>query len=377
MAKILFNSPFETGKELPYIQEALANHHLSGNGKFTRKCQAWLEERIGCRKSLLTHSCTGALEMAALLADISPGDEVIMPSYTFVSTANAFVLRGGIPVFVDIRRDTLNIDESKVEDAISAQTKAIVPVHYAGVSCEVDSLRAIADKHKLLLIEDAAQAIGSTYHGRPVGSDGHIAALSFHETKNVICGEGGALLINDDRFAERAEIIWEKGTNRSQFFRGQVDKYTWVDVGSSYLPSELNAAFLMAQLEEMDSILRRRLAIWDRYHECFAGLESRGVVRRPFVPQHCNHNAHMYYLIFESLAVRSAVIERLRSVGVQAVFHYIPLHSAPAGKKYGRAHGDLSTTGDISDRLLRLPLYAGMTESDVDCVIANLTSFFS
>lgn len=315
--------------------------------------------------------------MAAILADIKPGDEVIMPSYTFVSTANAFVLRGGVPVFIDIRRDTLNIDEFKVEDAISPRTKAVVPVHYAGVSSEMNFLRPIADKHNLLLIEDAAQAIGSTYHGRPVGSDGHIAALSFHETKNVICGEGGALLINDARFVERAEIIWEKGTNRSQFFRGQVDKYTWVDVGSSYLPSEMNAAYLMAQLEEIDSISEKRFAIWNRYHEYFAGLESRGLVCRPHIPPHCRHNAHMYYLVFESLDVRSAVIEYLRSADIQAVFHYIPLHSAPAGKKYGKVHGNLSITNEISDRLLRLPLYAGMNENEGERVAEALVGFFS
>jgi dTDP-4-amino-4,6-dideoxygalactose transaminase len=377
MARITFNRPFITGKEFAYIEEAISYSHLSGNGKFTRRCQSWLEQNIGSKKALLTHSCTAALEMAALLAEIAPGDEVIMPSYTFVSTANAFALRGGTPVFVDIRRDTLNLDESKVEGAITNRTRVIVPVHYAGVSCEMDALRSIAERYKLLLIEDAAQAIGSTYHGRPVGREGHLAALSFHETKNVICGEGGALLLNEARFVERAEIIWEKGTNRSQFFRGQVDKYTWVDVGSSYLPSELNAAFLMAQLEQVHSISDRRSAIWNHYHERFAELESRGFAQRPLIPRHCHHNAHMYYLLFENLTVRTAVIEYLRTAGIQAVFHYVPLHSAPAGRKYGRQHGELSITNEISDRLLRFPLYAGMTVDDAEFVVTSLLGFFS
>jgi len=377
MTRIPFNRPFEAGGELAYIQMALSNNHLSGNGTFTRRCQAWLEEHIGAKKALLTHSCTGALEMGALLAQIHPGDEIIMPSYTFVSTANAFVLRGGVPVFVEIRRDTLNMDESVVEDAIGPRTKAIVPVHYAGVSCEMDVLRPLADDHNLLLIEDAAQAIGSRYHGRPVGADGQLAALSFHETKNVICGEGGALLLNDQGFVERAEIIWEKGTNRSQYFRGEVDKYTWVDIGSSFLPSELNAAFLMAQLEHVDRILGRRLAIWNQYHHRFADLETRGLARRPVVPPHCQHNAHMYYLLVDNLDVRTAMLDHLRSREIQAVFHYVPLHSAPAGERYGRPHGSLSVTSDTSQRLLRLPLSTGMTESETDRVADAVFEFFS
>jgi dTDP-4-amino-4,6-dideoxygalactose transaminase len=372
VSRLPFNRPFVVGKEIQYIREAIRYGHLSGDGPFTRKCQVWLEQRLGCQKALLTHSCTAALEMAALLADIQPGDEVIMPSYTFVSTANAFVLRGAVPVFVDVRPDTLNLDESRIEAAITPQTRAIVPVHYAGVACEMDAVMAIAERHGLMVIEDAAQALMSTYRGRPVGSDGHLAAVSFHETKNVMCGEGGALLINDRRWVDRAEIIREKGTNRSQFFRGQVDKYTWVDIGSSYLPSDLNAAFLLAQLEEGESITRRRLQLWEQYHEAFAGLECEGKVRRPVIPGHCLHNAHMYYLILESLQVRSHLLDRLRAGGIKAVFHYVALHSSPAGRKYGRADGDLPRTQEISDRLVRLPLWVGMTERDVKDVVRTV-----
>lgn len=359
---IPFNKPYMTGKELWYISQAHASGHLAGDGNFTKKCSAWLEQRIGSRKALLTHSCTAALEMAAILADIQPGDEVIMPSYTFVSTSNAFVLRGATPVFVDIRADTLNIDETKIEAAITPRTKAIVPVHYAGVPCDMDAIMDIARRHDLLVIEDAAQGIMSSYKGRALGSIGHMAALSFHETKNIISGEGGALLINDARFVARAEIIREKGTNRSQFFRGQVDKYTWVDIGSSFLPGEIVAAFLWAQLEDADQINQRRLDIWNQYHRAFAGLEAQGKVQRPTVPDDCVHNAHMYYLMLPDLPTRTALITRLKEKGIQTVFHYIPLHSSPLGKEMGRAMGDMSNTDNTGARLLRLPMWLGLEE---------------
>ena len=300
--------------------------------------------------------------MAALLLDIEPGDEVIMPSYTFVSTANAFVLRGGVPVFVDIRPDTLNIDENLIESAITPRTKAIVPVHYAGVACEMDAIMDIARRHGLMVIEDAAQGIMSTYKGRPLGSIGHMGCLSFHETKNIIAGEGGALLINDASFVHRAEIIREKGTNRAQFFRGQVDKYTWCDVGSSYLPGELIAAFLWAQMEAADEITRPRLALWNTYHQAFAALEQDTLVRRPVVPQHCAHNAHMYYLLLPDLARRTEFIEHMRKRGIGTVFHYVPLHRSAAGERCGRSHGELTVTADLADRLVRLPLWVGLEE---------------
>lgn len=357
-----------TGKELGYISQAHSSFHLAGDGQFTKKCNAWLEERIGCQKALLTQSCTAALEMAAILADIQPGDEVIMPSYTFVSTANAFVLRGGVPVFVDIRSDTLNMDETKIEAAITPRTKAIAPVHYAGVACEMDTIMDIAQRHNLLVIEDAAQGIMSTYKGRPLGSIGHMAALSFHETKNIICGEGGALLINDPSFVVRAEIIREKGTNRSQFFRGQVDKYTWVDIGSSFLPSEIVAAFLWAQMEDADNITHQRLTIWDAYHKAFAEAEQQGHFRRPVVPTDCEHNAHMYYLLLPDLATRTAFIDRLRKQDIYTVFHYIPLHSAPQGLRAARAHGDMSLTDEYADRLVRLPMWVGV-EGDAQAAV--------
>jgi dTDP-4-amino-4,6-dideoxygalactose transaminase len=310
--------------------------------------------------------------MAALLADVGPGDEVIMPSYTFVSTANAFVLRGAVPVFVDIRPDTLNLDEKRIEAAITEKTRAIVPVHYAGVGCEMDAIMAIAAKHKLLVIEDAAQALMSTYKGRPLGSIGDLGAISFHETKNIISGEGGALLVNNEGFIERAEIIREKGTNRALFFRGQVDKYTWVDVGSSYLPGEIIAAFLWAQMEDADVITRRRLAMWNTYHQWFADAERAGKLRRPIVPAHCTHNAHMYYILLPDLVRRTAAIEMLKSAEINSVFHYIPLHSAPAGKKFARAHGEMMVTDDIADRLLRLPLWAGLEDRQVEVIQAVL-----
>lgn len=360
---IPFNKPYMTGREPDYIAQAHAAGHLSGDGPFTRRCHAWLEQRTGAKKALLTHSCTGALEMAAMLLDLAPGDEVIMPSFTFVSTANAFALRGAIPVFVDIRPDTLNIDETLIEGAITARTKAICVVHYAGVGCEMDAIMAIASRHKLYVVEDAAQGILATYKGRPLGSIGHLAALSFHETKNVISGEGGALLINDERFIERAEIIREKGTNRSKFFRGQVDKYTWVDLGSSYLPSEILAAFLFAQLEHADEITARRLAIWQRYYEWSAPFESRGLVRRPIVPPECTQNAHMFYLLLPNLEVRSHFIDTLKDVGIGAVFHYIPLHTSPAGLRFCRTAGTMHATDDTSLRLVRMPFWLGLEQS--------------
>ncbi len=367
--KVPFNKPYMTGKELFYIAEAHFNSMLAGDGPFTKKCHRWLEQETGAQKALLTHSCTAALEMAAILADIQPGDEVIMPSYTFVSTANAFVLRGGVPVFVDIRPDTLNIDETLIEAAITPRTKAIVPVHYAGVACEMDTIMDIARRHNLLVIEDAAQGVLSTYKGKTLGTIGHMGAYSFHETKNVISGEGGALLINDVRFIERAEIIREKGTNRSQFFRGQVDKYTWVDVGSSYLPGEVIAAFLWAQLEDSANITARRLAIWEQYHRGLHALERQGRLRRPIVPAECKQNAHMYYILLDSLEARTQLIEEMRRQNIFPVFHYVPLHSSPAGRKYGRTHGELPVTEDLSDRLLRLPMWTGL-EPQVDQVLS-------
>ena len=359
---IPFNKPYMTGRELEYISQAHAAGHLSGDGPFTKRCHARLEEMTGSHVALLTHSCTAALEMAAILAELTPGDEVIMPSFTFVSTANAFVLRGAIPVFVDIRADTLNIDEARIEAAITPRTKAICVVHYAGVACEMDAIMAIARQYGLMVIEDAAQAVSSTYKGRPLGSIGALGALSFHETKNVISGEGGALLVNDASFVARAEIIREKGTNRSGFFRGQVDKYTWVDIGSSYLPSEIIAAFLAAQLEQADHIYARRMSIWDRYHAWAEPYERQGVLRRPIVPEHCIHNAHMYYLLLPSLEARTNFIAALKQRQVGAVFHYIPLHSSPAGQRHARAHGTLSVTNDISERLVRMPLWIGLED---------------
>ena len=315
---------------------------------------------MGCRKALLTHSCTASLEMAAMLADIQPGDEVILPSFTFVSTANAFVLRGGVPVFVDIRPDTLNIDEKLVEQAITRRTKAIIAVHYAGIACEMAKLSAIAKKHGLFLIEDAAQAVLSTYKGCPLGSIGDLAALSFHETKTLLSGEGGALLVNDPALCERAEILREKGTNRGQFFRGQVDRYTWLDIGSSYLPSDLIAAFLWAQLESARDIVRRRLAIWDRYHGLFAGAERKGLLRRPVVPEGCGHNGHMYHLLLRNLRERERLIAEMKRAGVMLTFHYVPLHSSPAGLRFGRQAGPMTVTDETADRLVRLPLWLGV-----------------
>lgn len=359
---IPFNWPHMTGKELYYIAESHFHGRLAGDGPFTKHCHNWLENRTGCSKALLTHSCTAALEMSALLLDIEPGDEIIMPSYTFVSTANAFVLRGGVPVFVDIRKDTLNLNEALIESAITNRTRAIAPVHYAGVACEMDSIMALAQRHKLKVVEDAAQGVMATYKGRALGSIGDLGAYSFHETKNVISGEGGALLVNDPELAQRAETIREKGTDRTRFFRGEVDKYTWQEVGSSFLPGELIAAFLWAQLEEADRITQARLASWELYHKLLAPLESRGVLTRPIIPEECQHNAHMYYALLAPDIDRQVVLDKFKSQGISSVFHYVPLHSSPAGLRYGRTHGELEVTNYQSERLIRLPLWVGITE---------------
>ncbi|KPQ39971.1 MAG: dTDP-4-amino-4,6-dideoxygalactose transaminase [Phormidium sp. OSCR] len=365
MADIPFNRPYMTGQEINNIQLAHQLGRLAGDGEFTQKCHDWLQKYSGCKKALLTHSCTAALEMCAILADIQPGDEVIMPSYTFVSTANAFVLRGGVPVFVDIREDTLNLDESLVEAAISSQTKAIVAVHYAGVACEMDKLKALAKEYGLLLIEDAAQAMMSTYRESVLGSIGDLATISFHETKNVISGEGGALLVNNPTLVKRAEIIREKGTNRSQFFRGEVDKYTWVDIGSSYLPGEIISAFLYAQLLQTKEITQNRLNVWNIYHQALQEYEKNRILKIPVIPDYCQHNAHMYYLIARSENERNFIIDFFKLHEINSVFHYVPLHSSPAGRKYGKVHGKMSVTDGISSRLLRLPLWLGLDPHDV------------
>jgi dTDP-4-amino-4,6-dideoxygalactose transaminase len=370
--KTPFNRPYMTGRELAYIAEAHGNHKLAGDGPFTERCSRWLEERTGARKALLTHSCTAALDMAAILSGVGPGDEVIMPSFTFVSTANAFVLRGAVPVFVDIRPDTLNLDEARIDVAITPRTRAIVPVHYAGVGCEMESILDIARRNELLVIEDAAQGLMTRYRGRSLGAIGHLGAVSFHETKNVISGEGGALLVNDERFAARAEIIREKGTNRSSFFRGETDKYTWVDIGSSYLPGEIIAAFLWAQLEEAEAITARRKALWNRYHERFRELELAGRVRRPSIPEGCEHNAHLYYVLLPSLEQRTRLIARLKAIGIGAVFHYVPLHSSPAGRRLARVSGSMANTDGVSDRLLRLPLWLGMPPDAPERIAAEI-----
>lgn len=358
---IPFNWPYMTGRELYYIAEAHAGGRLAGDGPFTKRCHGWLEQRTGCSRALLTHSCTAALEMAALLLDVQPGDEVIMPSYTFVSTANAFVLRGGVPVFVDIREDTLNLDERLIESAITPRTRAIVPVHYAGIACEMDAIMAIAERHGLKVVEDAAQGAMAAYKGRTLGSIGDLGAYSFHETKNVISGEGGALLVNEPAMVLRAEIIREKGTDRGRFFRGEVDKYTWQEMGSSFLPGELIAAFLWAQLEEAEQITRERLASWERYHQMLEPLERAGLLRRPVVPTDCQHNAHMYYVLLGAEIDRRGVLDELIRNEVYAVSHYVPLHSSPAGQRYGRAHGSLDVTVRQSESLIRLPLWMGLS----------------
>jgi len=373
--KIPFNKPFLTGKELHYIAEAHGYGQLAGDGTFTHRCNRWLEQRTGCHKALLTHSCTAALEIAAIVADIKLGDEVVMPSYTFVSTANAFVLRGGVPVFVDIRPDTLNIDETLIEAAITSRTRAIVPVHYAGVACEMDAIMDIASRHGLMVIEDAAQGVMASYKGRALGTIGHLGCYSFHETKNIISGEGGALLVNDPAFAERAEIIREKGTNRSLFFRGQVDKYTWIDIGSSYLPGEIVAAFLWAQMQEADNITARRLAIWNRYHSAWETLEEAGRLRRPVILADCQHNAHMYYLLLRDLDDRTSFIEAMKQQGINCVFHYVPLHAAPQGLTCGRAMGRLPVTCDLADRLVRLPLWVELGNAQ-EMIVDSALDYF-
>lgn len=370
--KIQFNRPFMTGKELYYIAEAKFGNMLAGDGPFTKRCHEWLEHKSGCARALLTHSCTAALEMAAMLLDIKPGDEIIMPSYTFVSTANAFVLRGGVPVFVDIREDTLNLDERQIELAITPRTRAIVPVHYAGVACDMDSIIGVARRHNLKVVEDAAQGVMASYKGRALGSIGDLGTYSFHETKNVISGEGGALLVNDLDLVLRAEIIREKGTDRSRFFRGEVDKYTWQDVGSSFLPGELIAAFLWAQLEEAERITKHRLTIWQRYHELLEPLEQQGVLRRPIVPADCQHNAHMYYVLLATEIDRQKVLSKLKKNNINSVFHYIPLHSSPGGKRFGRSYGELEVTVRQSERLIRLPLWAGLSPEQQNRVIEVL-----
>jgi dTDP-4-amino-4,6-dideoxygalactose transaminase len=366
---IPFNRPYATGAETDYIREAIENSHLSGNGPFAARCTRFLEQETGCVKALLTHSCTGALEMATLLAGIGPGDEVIVPSFAFASLANAVVLRGATPVFVDIRRDTLALDEALVAEAITPRTRAIAPIHYAGVGCEMNALLALAEANELVVLEDAAQALLALYRGRPLGGIGDAGCLSFHETKNVMCGEGGALLVNRPDWVERAEILQEKGTNRSRFFRGEVDKYTWVDVGSSFVLSEINAAFLWAQLERAGDLTARRMETWDAYHELLEALEARGRLRRPVVPAHCAHNAHLYYVLLEPGVNRSVFIERLAEHGARAVFHYVPLHSSPAGRRFGRTNGSLEVTDDVGARLVRLPLWVGMTRDDAERVV--------
>ena len=371
---IEFNKPYMTGKELSYIAEAKQRNKLAGDGPFTEKCHGWLQENTKCRKALLTHSCTAALEMAALLLDIQPGDEIIMPSFTFVSTANAFVLRGGVPVFVDIRQDTLNLDERLVEDAITTRTKAIVPVHYAGVACEMDTLLVIARKYGLRIVEDAAQGIMATYKGRALGSIGDLGTYSFHETKNVISGEGGALLVNDPELSLRAEIVREKGTDRSRFFRGEVDKYTWQEVGSSFLPGELTAAFLWAQFEEAERITQNRLVSWQRYHELLEQLEVKGFLRRPIIPNECEHNAHMYYVLLGFDIERQIVLDELKKNNISSVFHYVPLHSTPAGHRFGRVNGSMDVTDKQSERLIRLPLWMGLSDEQQDRVVKILAS---
>ena len=375
--KIPFNKPFTIGAELENIAAAVGDGHLAGDGRFTRQCHQWLEQNLGAKRALLTHSCTAALEMAAILCDLKPGDEVIMPSFTFVSTANAFVLRGAVPVFVDVRRDTFNLDERLIDAALTPRTKAIVPVHYAGVSCEMDVIMDLARQRSLLVVEDAAQGILAEYRGRKLGAIGHLGCLSFHETKNVISGEGGALLVNDERFVARAEVIREKGTNRAQFFRGEVDKYSWVDIGSSYLPSELVGAFLWAQLEQARAINARRMDLCSAYRKGLEPLARSGALALPQPePAGVTGNGHMFYVLLQDLAARTRLIAHLKTRGIHSVFHYVPLHSSPAGRKFGRVAGPMTVTDDVSGRLLRLPLYFELDEGDVRHIAAAIREFF-
>jgi len=374
---IPFNISFVGGREHDYVRQAIESRALSGDGVFTRQCSEWLRRQLASPTALLTHSATGALEMAALLANLAPGDEVIMPSFTFVSTANAVVLRGAIPVFIDIRQDTLNMDERLVEEAITPRTKVILPVHYAGVGCEMDALMDIATRHNLLVIEDAAQGLMSTYKGKALGSIGDMGALSFHATKNISCGEGGAFLARSREIAERAEVIREKGTNRSKFFRGEVDKYTWVNTGSSYLPSELNAAYLAAQFEQAEVITARRVAIWNAYHDAFLDLEEKGMLRRPTIPESCVHNGHIYYLLLPNLTLRTRFIQEMKANQIGCTFHYVPLHSAPNGQTHAKVGSSMAQTDDLSNRLVRLPLYAGLEAHQpevIECALRCLAN---
>jgi len=375
--KIPFNKPCYTGNEDKYVLDSMRSLHISGNGPYTKKCEKWFENRLKYKRALLTPSCTHALEMAAILIDIKPGDEVIMPSYTFVSTANAFVLRGAKIVFVDIRPDTMNIDENLIENAITERTKAICVVHYAGVGCEMDKIMEIADKYNLYVIEDAAQGMMAEYKGKPLGTIGHLGAFSFHETKNYTsAGEGGLLIVNDDKFVERAEIIREKGTNRSQFFRGMVDKYTWVDIGSSYLMNDVSAAYLWGQLEVAEEINEFRLKAWNRYYSGLLELEKEGFIELPTVPEHCRHNGHIFYIKVENLRIRTELLSFLKEQGIQAAFHYVPLHSSPAGQRYGRFYGVDKFTTKESERLIRLPLFFNIKDEEIDYVIESIYRFF-
>ena len=373
---ISFNKPPYIGKESEYVLDAVNKGHISGDGEYTKKCAKKLEELSGTKRALLTTSCTHATEMAALLSDIKPGDEVIMPSYTFVSTADAFVLRGAIPVFVDIRPDTMNIDETLIEDAITLKTKAIVPVHYAGVGCEMDTIMDIARRHNLTVIEDAAKAIASTYKGKALGTFGDFGCYSFHETKNISMGEGGTLLIQNEDMIEPAEIIREKGTNRAKFFRGQIDKYTWVNYGSSYLPSDMNAAYLWAQLENIDIIQKKRLSVWNRYKEGLSELEKKEYIEFGVIPDGCTNNAHMFYIKVSDLETRTELISYLKEKGIMAVFHYVPLHSAPAGRKFGRFNGEDRYTTKESERLIRLPLFYSISDEEVEYIIDKIKAYF-
>jgi len=374
--QIPFNRPHLTGKEVDYIKNAQKLGQLSGDGYYTKRCHGWLEHNLNCKKAFLTHSCTAALAMSALLAKVSSEDEVIMPSFTFVSTANAFVLRGATPVFVDIREDTLNINEKLIEQAINKNTKAIVVVHYAGVACEMGVIRKIANKHGLFLIEDAAQGLLSKYKDQYLGTFGDLGTLSFHETKNVISGEGGALLINNPKLIERAEIVREKGTNRSKFIRGEVDKYNWIDLGSSYLPGETTSAFLMAQLEKAKTITRKRRSIWGKYHSLLKPLEKKGLLRRPIVPDACFHNGHLYYILLPNMKVRDGLIKYLRKNGILSVFHYVPLHDSPGGVKYAKTSGRMKITENTWKRLVRLPLYYDLKKTDVEYITHHIFKFF-
>ena len=376
--EVPFNKRPFIGDEAHYVADAIEEHSLSGNGKYTKKCENWFENNLGCKRAILTPSCTAALEMAAILIDIRPGDEVIMPSYTFVSTANAFILRGATVVFIDIRPDTMNINEDLIEQAITEKTKAIVVVHYAGVACEMDSVMALANHHKIYVIEDAAQGIQSYYRNRPLGTIGHIGALSFHDTKNLTSGgEGGLLMINDGQFSKRAEIIRDKGTNRSAFLDGQVDKYTWVDIGSSYLPCELQAAYLWGQLQNVEHITDKRLAIWSEYFRALRELESQELIDLPVIPSQCKHNAHMFYILLRNMVERTDFINHMKSSGIAVAFHYIPLHSSPGAARSKRFSGHDSYTTSQSERLVRLPLFYGMAQEECDFVVSKVKSFFS